>query len=82
MNTVKIENKDLPAFACVGYDALGGGCQQDGLSKLEYFTAMAMKGILSNSADWTDSEQATEWVSNAAVKFAVETLAKLQVLNK
>jgi hypothetical protein len=36
---------------------------------------------LSNSADWTD-KQATEWVSNAAVKFAVETLAKLEALNK
>lgn len=28
MNTVNVENKDLPAFACVGYDALGGNFKQ------------------------------------------------------
>ena len=58
---MNIENKHLP----------------DGLSKLEYFTAMAMNGILSNSEGWTDSDQSIEWVANAAIKFAVKTLLKL-----
>jgi hypothetical protein len=43
---------------------------------------MAMQGILANSADWTDSEQATDWVSNAAFQFAVKTLAKLETSDK
>lgn len=39
------QNKDLPAFSCVGYDALGGGFHQQGLTKREYFAAKAMQGL-------------------------------------
>lgn len=43
MNTSNVKNQDLPAFACVSNDY-----QQDGLTKREYFAAMAMQGIVSN----------------------------------
>ena len=82
MNNANIENKDLPAFACVGYDALGGGLHQNGLSKLEYFTAMAMQGVLSNDNGWTDDDVDTEWVSDTAIKFATKTLEKLENLGR
>lgn len=47
METSKVKNQDLPAFASV---AISGddGYQQDGLTKREYFAAMAMQGIVSN----------------------------------
>ena len=47
MNTAKVENKDLPAFASVAMSG-NDGYQQDGLTKREYFTAMAMQALLSN----------------------------------
>ncbi len=59
MNTANIENKDLPAFACVGYDALGGGYQQDGLSKLEYFASNAQKAIINNPDTLREITKAT-----------------------
>ena len=45
MNTAKVENKDLPAFASVAISG-NDGYQQDGLTKREYFAAMAMQGLL------------------------------------
>lgn len=39
-----MENKNKPAFASVSETS---HCQE-GLTKLEYFTAMAMQGILAN----------------------------------
>jgi len=47
MNTAKVENKDLPAFASVAISG-NDGYQQDGLTKREYFAAMAMQALLSN----------------------------------
>lgn len=47
MNTEKVENKDLPAFASVAISG-NDGYQQDGLTKREYFAAMAMQALLSN----------------------------------
>jgi len=47
MNAAKVENKDLPAFASVAMSG-NDGYQQDGLTKREYFTAMAMQALLSN----------------------------------
>ena len=37
----------------------------------------AMKGILSNSPDWSDSDHNLDWVSNAAVKFSDRLIASL-----
>lgn len=53
-----------------------------GLTKLEYFTAMAMQGILANSPDWSDSEQAKDWVARNSVEYAVKTLGQLETLNQ
>ena len=47
MNTSKVKNKDLPAFASVAISG-DNGYQQDGLTKREYFAAMAMQGLLAN----------------------------------
>jgi len=46
MNTANIKNKDLPAFACVGYDALGGGYQQDGMTKRELLATNAQNALI------------------------------------
>ena len=43
MNTVNKSNAELPAFACVSNDY-----QQDGLTKREYFAAMAMQALIAN----------------------------------
>jgi hypothetical protein len=82
MNNTNINGKHTNAFACVGYNALGGCYQQNGLSKLEYFTAMAMQGVLSNDNGWTDDDVDTEWVSDTAIKFATKTLEKLENLGR
>ena len=83
MNTVNVENKDLPAFACVGYDALGGGYQQDGLSKREYFVAKAMQALASNP-DWAktirtpdDWDEYKDRLAKGAVELADAVLSEL-----
>jgi hypothetical protein len=73
MNNTNVNGKHNSAFA---------GSWYNGLSKLEYFTAMAMQGMLSNCSKWTNTDLATEWISNAAIKFATKTLEKLEALNK
>ena len=78
MNTANIKNKDLPAFSCVGYDALGGGYQQDGLSKLEYFTAKAMQGMLS-ACQGFDSK-GMDYLAECAVLQASAVLSLLEKL--
>ena len=55
-------------------------CNQLGLTKLEYFTAMAMQGILANSPDWSETEQAKKWVAVHSVEYATETLKELDKL--
>lgn len=50
-----------------------------GLTKREYFAAMAMQGILSNSKDWTDSDRCLNWVSESSVKYADSLI---EALNK
>jgi hypothetical protein len=82
MNTANVENKDLPAFACVGYDALGGGYQQDGLTKREYFAALAMQGILANAIvrdilSGNNGMQVPELIAEYSVQYADAVLAKL-----
>jgi len=51
-----------------------------GLTKLEYFTAAAMQGLLANSPDWSESEQSKKWVAVQAVEYATKTLEKLESL--
>lgn len=53
--------------------------QQYGLTKREYFAAMAMQGILSNSPDWEDSDRCLKWVSESSAKYAD---ALIEALNK
>ena len=52
---------------------------EGGLTKREYFAAMAMHGILSNSPDWTDSDNCLNWVSESSAKYAD---ALIEALNK
>ena len=83
MYTGDIKNRNLPAFSCVGYDALGGGYQQDGLTKLEYFTAKAMQGMLA-ACQGFDS-QGTNYLAECAVLQAsavLSLLEKLEVTDK
>lgn len=82
MNTANVENKDLPAFSCVGYDALGGGYQQDGLTKREYFAAMAMQALLSNPNIKRPEQNANlkndlKVFASIAVEYADAVLAEL-----
>ncbi len=82
MNTANVENKDLPAFSCVGYDALGGGYQQDGLTKREYFAAMAMQALLSNPNIKRPEQNANrkndlKVFASVAVEYADAVLAEL-----
>lgn len=51
----------------------------NGLTKREYFAAMAMQGILSNSPDWEDSDRCLKWVSESSAKYAD---ALIEALNK
>lgn len=71
MKTGNLENKDLPAFACVGYDVMGGGYQQDGLTKREYFAVLSMQA--------TDLEKYAETYGN---KWAIEFHGEFSSLNK
>ena len=45
METSKVKNQDLPAFASVAISG-DNGYQQDGLTKREYFAGLAMQGLL------------------------------------
>jgi len=50
----------------------------NGLTKREYFAAMAMQGLLANSCEGcSDSEFTTNWVSNASTKFADSLITAL-----
>lgn len=84
MNTANIENKDLPAFSCVGYDALGGGYQQDGLTKREYFAAKALQGLMTTLIPTTDNQlcpnyENVKYMADLAVSASD---ALLEALNK
>lgn len=69
-----MENKDKPAFACVDSTHL-----QEGLTKLEYFTAMAMQGILSNPKYSLQNNQATNHlIAGQSICLAVIHLEKLE----
>ena len=74
MEDLKTENKDKGAFACVDSE---GQYLQPGLTKLEYFTAMAMQGIMQLDG-WGDGRFSTKYISEKSVKIAKETLNQLE----
>jgi len=55
-----MENGDKPAIPCtIEQDSMGRNAIQvvmSGLSKREYFAAMAMQGLLANGNPWTFKE--------------------------
>ena len=74
INIMAKANKDLPAFPVLPLNDLG-------LTKLEYFTAAAMQGFLSNSSDWSDTEACKKWVAENSIDFALRTLLELEALD-
>ena len=81
MHTAKVENKDLPAFASVAISG-NDGYQQDGLTKREYFAAMAMQALLSNPNIKRPEQNANlkndlKVFASIAVEYADAVLAEL-----
>ena len=82
MNTAKVENKDLPAFASVAMSG-NNGYQQDGLTKREYFVALAMQALASNP-DWAktmrtpdDWDEYKDRLAKGAVELADAVISEL-----
>jgi len=66
-----MENSKEPAFACASDHKA-----QTGLTKLEYFTAMAMQGIMCRGRG--TGRFSTEYIAEKSVKIAKETLNQLE----
>ena len=82
MNTAKVENKDLPAFASVAMSG-NNGYQQDGLTKREYFVALAIQALASNP-DWAktmrtpdDWDEYKDRLAKGAVELADAVISEL-----
>ena len=82
MNTAKVENKNLPAFASVAMSG-NDGYQQDGLTKREYFTALAMQALASNP-DWAktmrtpdDWDEYKDRLAKGAIELADAVISEL-----
>jgi len=83
------ENEDLPCFPSrLEYEERSADGTRVkkiethfGLTKLEYFTAAAMQGFLSNSSDWSDTEACKKWVAENSIDFALRTLLELEALD-
>lgn len=72
-----IKNGDLPVNPTIYADLAPNGqreiyCDQEGLTKREYFAALAMQGILAKS------DAPMSYAARDAVKFADELLAELE----
>lgn len=78
---MKTEPNDS-AFATMSFDSEGRiNEHSEGLTKREYFAAMAMQGILSN--EWFYSSQRLQGSIDAASEFAVKSAdALISELNK
>lgn len=79
MNTANKLNGELPAFACVSETY-----QQDGLTKREHLTALAMQAFASNP-DWAKSMRTPDdWdeykarLASGAVELADAVLSALE----
>jgi hypothetical protein len=83
-----MENKDQPIYPAmmqqVGNESYRLARTNDpkewnvpciGLTKREYFAAMAMQGLLSHSMDWVNDEQG--WCAENAVRLADDLLTEL-----
>ncbi|MDW0189342.1 MAG: hypothetical protein QOA70_06790 [Nitrososphaeraceae archaeon] len=68
-----MENKDKPAYPIRSDE---GGYNQNGLTKREYFAAMAMQGLLSQTARY-DSNMILS-LTGDAIEFADELLKQLK----
>lgn len=76
-----MENSKLPAFASPGtYNPNNlehNGDSQMGLTKREYFAAMALQGLMANSSPYIviyNEEKFTEW----CIRYADELLKQLE----
>ena len=80
MNTAKVENKDLPAFASVAISG-NDGYQQDGLTKREYFALHLMTSLLSGADRHSQEGDCQSWnyehLSEISIQAADALLAKL-----
>lgn len=76
---MKKESTNEPAFASVAISG-NDGYQQDGISKREYFAAMAMQGILSANPKetWENIDlPVPDYVAKLSIEFADAILEKL-----
>ena len=73
-----MKNSETPAFASVAYGDQNDSYCQEGLTKREYFAAMAMQGIIANQELRLDIIMDGETVSENAVMFADELLKQLE----
>lgn len=76
METSKVKNQDLPAFASVAISG-NDGYQQDGLTKREYFAAMAMQGIVSNQEFLKNLNAEPDLVVTGILEIADKLLERL-----
>jgi hypothetical protein len=81
---MKAENKDLPAYPIVNSDGYcsdheivtGKTCGAIGLTKREYFAAMAMQGLCVTR--YTNDDLDIEKLAKKAVIIAAQTLNQLE----
>lgn len=81
METSKVKNQDLPAFASVAISG-NDGYQQDGLTKREYFAGLAMQGLLTRVPNRHNGETdlgilESKRIAEEAVIMADKLLAEL-----
>lgn len=68
-----MKNADQPAHPTVSLNVKSGNVENfDGLTKREYFAAMAMQGMLANSF-WGEQD-----VAEQAIRYADELLKQLE----
>jgi hypothetical protein len=74
-----MDNSKRPAYpnACASWLDDDQEFEISGLTKREYFAAMAMQGILANSPDWDNQEKHHEMVAKMSIGYANELLKQL-----
>jgi len=74
-----MENKDKLAFASTAISSDGNSYHQDGLTKREYFAAMAMQGLLSNKyfQVYKEGKLFVDVVAKTSIEMADELLNQL-----
>ena len=74
MEDLKTKHKDRGAFACVDDQ---GQYLQPGLTKLEYFTAIVLQGIMTRGSE-SEGFFSAEYIVEKSIKIAKETLNQLE----